>query len=94
MKSLLIGESARPAQRAAIRVAIESHPLVRRLIHIRTEHIGPEELLVGAKVEFDDGLDVAALADAIDSVEASIRAAVPAAGVIYLEPDVFRRRPA
>jgi cation diffusion facilitator family transporter len=91
MKSLLIGESARPAQRAAIRDAIEGHPLVRRLIHIRTEHIGPEELLVGAKIEFDDGLDVAGLADAIDSVEEAMRAAVPAARVIYLEPDVFRR---
>jgi cation diffusion facilitator family transporter len=91
MKSLLIGESARPEQRRAIREAIEGHVLVRRLIHVRTEHIGPEELLVGAKVEFDEALDLPALAGAIDSVESAIRSAVPAATVIYLEPDIFRR---
>ncbi|HEX2848982.1 MAG TPA: cation diffusion facilitator family transporter [Acidimicrobiales bacterium] len=90
MKSLLIGESATPRERQAIRDAIEGHPSVRRLIHLRTEHLGPEEILVGAKIELDAALDTAGVAGEIDDVERAIRGAVPSARVIYLEPDVFR----
>jgi cation diffusion facilitator family transporter len=90
MKSLLIGESASASDVAAIRAAIEGAPAVRRVIHLRTEHLGPEELLVGAKVAFDTGMDVPALAEAIDAVEVRVRAAVPDARVIYIEPDVAR----
>lgn len=90
MKSLLIGESATPRERQAIRDAIEGHPSVRRLIHLRTEHLGPEEILVGAKIELDAALDTAGVAAEIDDVERAIRGAVPSARVIYLEPDVFR----
>jgi cation diffusion facilitator family transporter len=93
MKSLLIGESASPAQRRAIEHAIASHDKTSRLIHTRTEHLGPEELLVGAKVEFVTGLSTAQLAHAIDSVEKDIRAAVPEARVIYIEPDIYRDTP-
>ena len=91
MKSLLIGESATLAQRKAIATAIETHPQTNRPIHMRTEHLGPEELLVGAKVEFVKGLTAVKLAHAIDSIEAAIRAAVPDARVIYLEPDIYRQ---
>lgn len=90
MKSLLIGESATPKTRAAIKAAINAHPLTSKLIHIRTEHLGPEELLVGVKIEFASVEKTTQLADAIDSVEAAIRDAVPEARVIYIEPDVFR----
>lgn len=90
MKSLLIGESATPKQRQAIVDAIESHSQTRRLIHIRTEHVGPEELLVGAKIEFVGGMTVPKLSAAIDSVEEAIRARVPDARLIYIEPDVYR----
>jgi len=90
MKSLLIGESATPATVAKIRRAMESCDNVDRVIHLRTEHLGPEELLVGAKLAFDTGLDVPALAEAIDAVEIRVRAAVPDARVIYIEPDVAR----
>jgi len=90
MKSLLIGEAASPATVAGIAQAMESSDQVLRVIHLRTEHLGPEELLVGAKVAFDTSLDVYALARAIDDVEAKIRSAVPEARVIYIEPDVRR----
>jgi cation diffusion facilitator family transporter len=90
MKSLLIGESAAPAVQARIRVAIESAEPVSRLIHLRTLHLGPDELLVGAKVEFTPDLDVPGLARAIDAVEARVRQAVGEARVIYIEPDVLR----
>ncbi len=90
MKSLLIGESATAEQRQAITDAIDSHKQTTRIIHMRTEHVGPEELLVAAKVEFVNGLTVPKLAQAIDAVEVSIRAAVPDARLIYIEPDIYR----
>lgn len=90
MKSLLIGEAASPEQQLAIRDAIESSAPVRRLIHLRTEHLGPTELLVAAKVHFDESLTVRELADAIDEVEINIRLAVPSAHRLFIEPDVHR----
>jgi cation diffusion facilitator family transporter len=90
MKSLLIGEAASPEQEAAIASAIGASPEVKTLIHMRTMHLGPDELLVGTKVHFDDAFTSAELASAIDSVEARIRTAVASARVIYVEPDITR----
>ncbi len=90
MKSLLIGEAATPATIRKIAQAMESCDRVQGLIHLRTEHLGPEELLVGAKLAFDPDLDMGALAEAIDAVEVRVRAAVPEARVIYIEPDIAR----
>jgi len=91
MKSLLIGEAATPATVRTIRRAIESCDKVQSVIHLRTEHLGPEELLVCAKVAFDPDLDMRHLAEVIDAVEVQARAAVPEARVIYIEPDIARR---
>jgi divalent metal cation (Fe/Co/Zn/Cd) transporter len=63
---------------------------VRRLIHVKTEHLGPDELLVAAKLEFAPDLSVDQLADAIDEAETALRDAVPIARVVYIEPDVYR----
>jgi divalent metal cation (Fe/Co/Zn/Cd) transporter len=82
MKSFLIGEAASPAQRRAIRDALASAPSVRRVIHMRTEHLGPDELLVGAKIELEHALTVPDVAAAIDAAESAVRAAVPSAAVI------------
>ena len=91
MKSLLIGESAAKETRDAIRrTTIEGSPSVRKLIHMRTLHLGPDELLVAAKVEFDVGLDIPGLASAIDDLETAIRRQAPIARVIYVEPDIAR----
>ncbi len=57
---------------------------------MRTLHLGPDELLVAVKVEFDAGLDIPGLASAIDDLESAIRQQTPAARVIYVEPDVSR----
>jgi cation diffusion facilitator family transporter len=87
-KSLLLGESATKDDVARIRAAIES--VGTSIIHLKTLHLGPEELLVAAKIgigQADTGQDIAR---AIDEAEARIRAAVPIARVIYLEPDVQR----
>ena len=88
-KSLLVGEGAGPADASQIRDAINAHPDVEALIHMKTMYLGPEELLVGAKVAFARTKKLADVANSIDAVEAAIRKAVPVARVIYIEPDVY-----
>ena len=90
MKSLLVGEGANPEDEATIRAAIEAHPRIVRLIHAKTLYLGPEELLVAAKVGFDADLPLSEVATAIDEIEADVRGRVPIARVIYLEADVYR----
>jgi cation diffusion facilitator family transporter len=90
MKSLLIGEGATVDDRAVIAEAIEATEGTRSLIHMRTQHIGPDDLLVAAKVEFEPDLDTAELAAAVDAVEVAVRDRVPTATRIYLEPDLRR----
>ncbi len=90
MKSLLIGESASDDTRDSIAAAISASTGVDQLIHMRTEHLGPDEILVGAKVEYSSELTADQLVAAINDTEDAIRAAVPAATVIYLEPDLVR----
>jgi cation diffusion facilitator family transporter len=90
MKSLLIGEAASPGDVLKIRAAMESAPHVARVIHLRTLHLGPDDLLVASKVAFDPSLDFASLAKAIDEAERRVRAVIPAARLIFLEPDVDR----
>jgi len=88
-KSLLIGEAASADDVQTIRTAILAGPEVERVIHLRTEHLGPEELLVAAKIDLTADAEPDT-ARAIDRIEARIRARVPHARVIYLEPDVYR----
>ncbi len=89
MKSLLIGESARPRDVAAIRSAIEATPEVARVIHIRTMHIGPDELFVGAKVQLNGALSFDDVAKTINAIEQRVREQVPLVGILYIEPDVY-----
>ena len=88
-KSLLVGEGASVADTEAIRDAINAQPQVEALIHMKTLYLGPDELLVGAKVAFGRSRKLADVANDINVLEASIRAAVPIARVIYIEPDVY-----
>ena len=89
MKSLLIGEAAQESHIEAIKSAVAANPNVVRIIDIRTQHIGPEELLVAGKIEFAGTITATQLAACINEVELSIRQAVPVAGRIYLEPDIW-----
>ena len=93
MNSLLIGESATGSDVAAIRTALEAGDDIVRIIHLKTLHLGPEELLVAAKIAVAHDDTAAAVARAIDAAEARVRAAVPIARVIYLEPDIDRDPP-
>jgi cation diffusion facilitator family transporter len=89
-KSLLIGESASEETAAQIVAALEGGPEKFRLIHLRTSHIGPESLLVTAKIGVAAELTAADLTAGIDAAEKRVRAAVPIAETIYLEPDIYR----
>jgi cation diffusion facilitator family transporter len=93
-KSLLVGEGASEADAAAITAAIENGDEIEKLIHMKTLYLGPDELLVAAKLGFSTDLPLAGVARHIDTIEQRIRTAVPTARVIYLEPDVYRRQPA
>jgi cation diffusion facilitator family transporter len=90
MHSLLIGEGATTEQERAIREALQATPHVDRVIHLRTQYLGPDEMLVGAKIALAPDCDLATVARSINDAEERIRAAVPAARVIYLEPDLDR----
>ncbi len=88
-KSLLLGEAASDEALARIQAALEAEPAVERIIHMKTLHLGPEELLVAAKIAVRDTATGADIARAINSAERRIREAEPTARVIYLEPDIY-----
>lgn len=90
MTAMLVGESALPEEVAAIRTALESSPGVLRVIHLRTIHVGPDELLVGAKIAVAHSNTGVEIAQDIDDAEKALRAAVPSARYVFLEPDIDR----
>ena len=92
-KSLLLGEGASSDALGRIEAALVGEPSVTRIIHMRTLHLGPDELLVAAKIAVAGGLSAADVARVIDAAEERIRAAEPAARVIYLEPDIDTAAP-
>ena len=90
MKSLLIGESASRASVGAISAALVDGSAVHRVIHLKTMHLGPDELLVAAKIAVEPTLTLPEVARAIDAAEARVRAVEPLATLMYLEPDLDR----
>ena len=89
-KSLLVGEGATMADHDRILAALEGGPQVERVIHMKTLYLGPDELLVAAKLGFASDRPLGEVAHDIDVLEARVREAVPIARVIYLEPDILR----
>jgi cation diffusion facilitator family transporter len=90
MKSLLIGESASSDVQRRIVAALEDGPELVRVIHLRTTHIGPDSVLVTAKVGVRESDSAAQLTAGINAAEERVRAAVPTAQTIYLEPDIYQ----
>ncbi len=88
--SLLVGEGATAEDAAAIRGALMATPGVQSVIHMKTLYLGPDELMLGAKIAIAAGDDAEFIVKTIDAAEANVRAAVPATRVIYLEPDLLR----
>jgi cation diffusion facilitator family transporter len=90
MASLLVGEAAAPEVVEKIRAILGGHPEVLRVIALRTQHVGPDDIMVNAKLEFDPTLSVARLSAVVNELEVELRAAEPKARTIFIEPDVFR----
>mgnify|MGYP002655063161 CR=1 FL=1 len=89
-KALLVGEGASAGDVEAIEVAILAGSEAENIIHMKTLYLGPDELMVGAKLAFSPKKTLATVASDIDAIEARIRAAVASARIIYIEPDVQR----
>jgi cation diffusion facilitator family transporter len=89
MRSLLIGESADAQILEEIEAALVAEPLIDCLIHLRTMHLGPDQLLVAAKVAVSADERMSRIATAIDSAEARVRACVPLECLIFIEPDIL-----
>jgi divalent metal cation (Fe/Co/Zn/Cd) transporter len=89
-KSLLLGESASREAIGKIEAALAGTPGVDRVIHLKTMHMGPEEVLVAAKIGVIGSTTVAELTEVIDRAEANIRSAEPMVTSLYLEPDLYR----
>ena len=94
MSSLLLGEAATPEAQRLIAESILAHPEVDGLIHLRTLHLGPDEILVAAKIGVGPSASGEEIAALIDTIEVGLRSAVPSATLIYLEPDIRRGRSA
>ncbi len=90
VKSQLLGEGATPESVALIRGALEATEGVQRIIHVKTMHIAPEELLVAAKIAVEPQATAARVAETIDAAERALRAAEPMASEVFLEPDIHR----
>lgn len=88
-QSLLVGEGANRKDVQAIRAAFAKHDKVEAIIHMKTLYLGPDELMVAAKIAVPKATKATEIAKTINEVEASVRAAVPAARVIYIEPDIY-----
>lgn len=89
-RSMLLGEAGAPEAVQRIRTALVGAPGIDRVIHLRTLHLGPDELLVGAKIAVDHDDSAASVARTINEAERLVRAVEPSATVIYLEPDLDR----
>lgn len=93
-KSLLVGEAASKANIAKIKASLLDEPLFDRVVHLRTMHLGPDELLVAVKVTVAEGTLAETISEATNNAEARIRAAVPIATLIFVEPDIYQPQPA
>jgi cation diffusion facilitator family transporter len=90
MKALLMGETASKEDRLALNKALRQHPQISEVAYMHTEHLGPDTLLVATKVIFDPALSAADVSRIIDEAETSMRAVVPTAKFIFIEPDMQR----
>jgi divalent metal cation (Fe/Co/Zn/Cd) transporter len=88
LKTLVVGSAPSSRAREAALAAIEVDPDTVEVEHLQLERLGPDELLIAARVRFQPQLTLAEVAGAIDRVERAIRTGLPAARGIYLEPAV------
>jgi divalent metal cation (Fe/Co/Zn/Cd) transporter len=90
MKALLLGETASKSDRVLLSNALRNHPQISEVIYMHTEHLGPDTLLVATKAIFEPSLSAEDVSRIIDEAEVAMRAAVPSARFIFIEPDMQR----
>jgi cation diffusion facilitator family transporter len=90
MASLLVGEAAEPEVAEQIRAILDAHPGVNRVIALRTQHLGPEDVMINAKLEFGATLTAPRVSAVVNELEVELRTRVPSVHTIFIEPDVFR----
>jgi len=90
MASLLVGEAAAPEVVEQLREILAAHPCVTHVIALRTQHVGPDDVMVNTKLEFDANLRAPRVAEVVNELEVQLRAAVPSVHTIFIEPDVLR----
>ena len=86
-KGLLIGESADPELVGAIRQVAGASPNVTCVNEILTMQVGPDRILLNLSVHFADHLDGAGVRQAVNDMEAAIRARIPQAYRIFIEDE-------
>jgi cation diffusion facilitator family transporter len=91
-KSLIIGESADPAMLRKIRLLLLKEDSITQVIHIRSLHLGAEDILLAIKAEFNERLNTQQICALINALERDIRAQFPEVSKIFIEPDIFRKR--
>jgi cation diffusion facilitator family transporter len=91
-KSLLIGQSVTEADETRIRAIVAAHKDVVELVHLRTMHLGPDEVIAAIKVRFLGNLDTRRLELSINEIEAELRGELPRLRRIYIEPGFDEER--
>jgi cation diffusion facilitator family transporter len=91
-RSLIIGESADPAMLRKIRLLLLKEDSISRVIHIRSLHLGAEDILLAVKAEFNEQLNIEQTCNVINGLEKDIRAQFPEVNKIFIEPDIYRKR--
>ena len=89
VKSLLVGEGASDEDVAKIESALLASSEIERIIHMKTLYLGPDEFMVGAKIGVAAERTMREVSVIVNLAERRIREAVPAARIIYVEPDVY-----
>ena len=93
-KDLLIGRSVPEEERLAIERIAGAAADVQQVVHARTVHLGPNQVMLGLKLRFNPALDMRTLERRINELEASLRAAMPHLRRIYVEPGFEERHAA
>ena len=92
MKSLLIGEAVGLVEEKLIKEDIRSFVEVKGIVHMRTLHLAPDEVLLAVKITLSGELSMQEVGSLIDKIEGKIRKSNKAIKLIYIEPDVFKEK--
>ncbi len=92
-RDLLIGRAADPEVQQLIRAEIESRPGVDALLELRTMHMGPDKLIVAARVALDDDLGADQAEDLADEIDRRLSEKLPMRPNVFIDPTQTRRTP-